>query len=149
MCIRDSRDTDARGDGHLVVAEHHRFGDALLEPFDDGEHSLLLEPVEQHRELVTAEPRCRVDAAQVAVQALTDRLEQLVAHQVTEGVVDQLEAVQVEEHHREPGPVAPLRLLHRPTAACSSPGSAGRWSSRSGATGPGSRWCSSTWTASS
>ena len=52
-------------------------------------------------ELVAAEPGHRVAAADDAPQPLAHADEQGVARVVAVGVVDGLEAVEVEEHHRE------------------------------------------------
>ena len=56
---------------------------------------------EHDRELVAAEPGQRVALAQRAAEALGDDLEQLVAVVVPERVVDLLEAVEVDEQHRD------------------------------------------------
>ena len=56
-------------------------------------------------ELVAAEPRDGVDVADGAPQVAADLLEDPVAMAVAEGVVDLLEAVQVDEEHR--GGMAP------------------------------------------
>ena len=57
--------------------------------------------VPQQHELIAAQARQRVVAPQGAAQALGDRAQQRVAGGVAERIVDQLEAVQVEEQHRE------------------------------------------------
>ena len=54
---------------------------------------------EQQGELVPAEPRGGVGGADLVAEPARDDPEQLVAVQVAQGVVDQLEPVQVEEHH--------------------------------------------------
>ncbi len=56
--------------------------------------------LEQHRELVAAHARSEVVLAQRRAQALGDRHEQRIAGGVPERVVDALEIVEVEEHHR-------------------------------------------------
>ena len=68
-------------------------------------------PLDQHRELVTAEPRDEIVGAQAMPQALGSGLQQLVAGAVAETVVDRLEAVEVEEHHGEA--VGRLALVSR------------------------------------
>ena len=55
--------------------------------------------VEQHGELVAAEPRRGVCRAHRALHAATDLGEHLVADRVTECVVDRLEVVEIEEQH--------------------------------------------------
>lgn len=52
---------------------------------------------QQNREFVAAEPGDGVVFAQAAVQAAGDRLQQLVGAHVAEGVIDRLEAIQVEQ----------------------------------------------------
>ena len=53
-----------------------------------------------HRELIAAEARDQVVAAQGPAQALGDAANQLVADRVTEGVVDVLEVVEIDVEHR-------------------------------------------------
>ena len=68
-----------------------------------GDHRRLVrvaDVVEQQRELVAAQPRDGVVGAQRRFEPSRDRLQQLVADGVPEAVVDDLEAVEVEEQHR-------------------------------------------------
>ena len=58
--------------------------------------------LEQQRELVAAEARQDLARPQAGLQAAGDRHQQAVAHEVAEAVVDVLEAVEVQEQHREP-----------------------------------------------
>ena len=67
---------------------------------DDGRLARVADVVEQERELVAAQPGDGVVRAERTFQAACDRLEQLVAAGVAEAVVDDLEAVEVEEQHR-------------------------------------------------
>ena len=67
-----------------------------------------LELVQENRELVSAEPGERVALPQARLEAARHRREQLVAHQVAETVVDDLEAVEVEIERREPAAAALL-----------------------------------------
>ncbi len=60
--------------------------------------------------------RQRVAAAQATLQSIRDGLQQPVAHRMTERIVDDLEAVEIEEHHREPSLVPP-RLRDREVQA--------------------------------
>ena len=64
-------------------------------------------------EFVAAEPRQRVAFAEQVLQALRRQLEEPVAGLVAEGVVDVLEAVEIEEQDRKPGIGArePVQLL--------------------------------------
>ena len=54
----------------------------------------------QHDELVAAQAADRVDGPHRGGEALGDRLQQEIAHPVAVGVVDVLEAVEVDEEHR-------------------------------------------------
>ena len=67
---------------------------------------------QQQRELVAAQARHRVALAQRPEQPLRDALEQAVAHAVAQRVVDDLEAVQVQEQHGQPLARA-VRVGHR------------------------------------
>ena len=62
---------------------------------------VVVEVVQEDRELVAAEPRERVALAQARFEAARRRHQQLVADQVAETVVDDLEAVQIEIEHGE------------------------------------------------
>ena len=73
---------------------------------------------------VAAEARDRIDTAHHALQALGHRAQQRVADGMTERIVDALEAVKVEEHHRQPLAAAPA-----PAPSCR--GTARDWASRS------------------
>ena len=57
--------------------------------------------LQQHGELVAAEARRGVGVARARDEALGDRAQQLVARRVADAVVDGLEAVEVDEQHRE------------------------------------------------
>ena len=59
--------------------------------------------LEQHGELVAAEPRDGVAGAQRGRDAPGERDQQVVADRVAEAVVDELEAVDVQEQHRAAG----------------------------------------------
>ena len=67
----------------------------------------------QDRELVAAEARDRLVPAQRVAQALGDGDDQLVAGGVAEAVVDDLEAVEVEEQHGDVAAAAALEPLER------------------------------------
>ncbi len=70
--------------------------------------------VEQERELVAAQARHRVVGPQRRFQPTGDGHQQLVAGRVAEAVVDDLEAVEVEEQHRRAdGGVVALRAPDR------------------------------------
>jgi hypothetical protein len=59
---------------------------------------------EHDDELIAAEAPDRVGAAHDALQAFGDGLESDVAGAVAQAVVDQLEVVEVDEHHRDSCP---------------------------------------------
>ena len=82
----------------------------------------------QDRELVAAEAGDGLVPAQRVAQALGDRDDQLVAGRVAEAVVDDLEAVEVEEQHRDVAAAAALEALERArSGGCgTAAGSAGR-----------------------
>ena len=101
------RDPDARGHGDavlLVLPELEgvleRVEQALGDQFGAGVQRELLG---DHHELVPAEAPERVGPADHAVQARGDRLQELVADGVAEGVVDALEVVEVDEQRRRTG----------------------------------------------
>ena len=62
--------------------------------------------VDQHRELVAAEPRGGVAGAQAAREPLAHDRSSVVARRVAEAVVDGLEVVEVDEQHGELAAVA-------------------------------------------
>ena len=76
----------------------HLGADALHRAVDD---LLVRLVVEDQHELVAADARHGVALAQHAAQALGHRLQQQVAGRVAEAVVDELEVVEVHEHHRD------------------------------------------------
>ena len=67
---------------------------------DPGRLPGVADVLEQHGELVAAEPRDGVAGAQAGLEPPRDRHQQLVARGVAEAVVDDLEAVEVEEERR-------------------------------------------------
>ena len=73
---------------------------------------------QQQQEIVAAEPRHGVAAAHRCDQPLADRAQHLIAAGEPERVVDQLEAVEIEDHHRQqllvaPGPLDRLASADR------------------------------------
>ena len=83
-------------------------------PLGDGDGFAERRIRREHRELVAAEAREQIGPAQAIAQPLGRLHEQQVAVMMAETVVDDLEAVQVDEHHRHLPAVlaigAPLRL---------------------------------------
>lgn len=97
---------DAGGDGHPLVIQLDRFAQAgqqlLGEP---GQLLRLLEVGDQHQKLVAPQPGRHVVVVQQSANALGQQLEQLVPGPVAQGVVDQLEAVQIDKQQGELLPV--------------------------------------------
>ena len=95
------RDADAGGDEQLVPFEMQRLRDRVKQLLrDERRVGLRLDVRDQHGEFVAAHARDGVLLAQHGAQPRADDLQQLVAEGVAEGVVDDLEAVEIEEHHR-------------------------------------------------
>ena len=108
------RDADrGRGEDFLPVdVEGHR--QLALHPLRHaGSIGGVLHALDQHRELVAAQARHRVPGAPGPLQPPRDLDEQLIARAVPERVVHHLEAVEVEEEHREPAAPASLGALQR------------------------------------
>jgi hypothetical protein len=104
---RGQGDADARRGHGLVATEFDRVGERGADPVGDGRCLRLVpHPVEQHRELVAPEPRHRVAGPDAVAQAVADGDEEPVPRRVAEGIVDQLEAVQVEEEDGDRLPLA-------------------------------------------
>ncbi len=72
--------------------------------------SAELDACEEKQELVPAQPRHRVAASDRLGQPLGHRLQDLIALLQAEGVVDDLEPVEPDEHHREHLTRAPATL---------------------------------------
>ncbi len=95
-------DTDARADPDRTIRQLERelqgVQDALRGPT-----RLIrsVQVVDEDRELVASEPGDGVEIAKRGAEALRDRDEQCVAGEVAEAVVDCLEAVEIDDHHRE------------------------------------------------
>ena len=77
---------------------------------------LVAERVQQNREFVAAEPGEHVALPQARLEPARHGDQQLVADQVAEAVVDDLEAIEVEIEHREPAAAAPLLELVEPAS---------------------------------
>ena len=105
---REQRDADAGAGVELLAVEHERLAEAVDQAARQRARLVRAPDLGlQDRELVAAEPADRVGLAQAGVQPLGDRLEQQVAAGQTEGVVDALEAVEVEQQHRRHAVGAP------------------------------------------
>ena len=100
--VQTDRDADAGVGGRLAVGQVKRRRERLQHALGDGHRVLVVEDVlAQDHELVAAKAGQRLVAAEVVPDAVGDRRQQLIAGAVTEAVVDHLEAVQVEEQHRD------------------------------------------------
>ena len=90
------------------MAGVHGLGEQLEDPLRGVRGRLALGDVlEQHGELVAAEARRDVGAADAVVEPARELDEHLVAGGVAERVVDGLEVVEVEEDHRRRARLAP------------------------------------------
>ncbi len=97
------RDADAGGHQQLVAVDRERLPESV--GHRGGDLLRLLErrdALEQHRELVAAEPRDRVGRARALHQPLRGGLQQPVADVVPERVVHVLEVVEVDHQDRQP-----------------------------------------------
>ncbi len=115
---RMHNDADARPDGQLASRDRHRLSQLLVQPVGHLDGLLLARGVEQHGELVAAEPRQRVAGAHGRGEALGHGPQQLVAGVVAQAVVHLLEAVEVHEQHRQrrPGALGARHGLVEPVA---------------------------------
>ena len=94
------RDPDRGADEQLAPVDHERRLQAVQDALgDDRGLARVADVVEQERELVAGEPGDGVVRPQRGLQPSRHRLQQLVAARVAEAVVDDLEAVEVEEQH--------------------------------------------------
>ena len=96
-------DADARGDVKIVLVDGMRLRHRLQHSSCAvmAASSGLFHFRKQHDEFVAALPADRVRAAHAIHQALGDGLQQLVADRMAQGIVDVLEAVQIQEQHRD------------------------------------------------
>jgi hypothetical protein len=96
--VSGDRDPDARGDELLGRAELERPAQCFGHALGDADRQLgLREVVADHAELVAAEARDRVTGAQHVGEPRGQHAQQLIPGAVPERVVDELEAVEVEE----------------------------------------------------
>ena len=105
---RKKRDADAGGDEQLRPFDLQRQRDRVEHLLRDLRRGVgRLQIGQQDGELVAAHARDRVLLAQRRLQPRGDRFQQLVAGRMAERVVDDLEAIEIEKHHRQ-------RMLHAP-----------------------------------
>ncbi len=94
----DHRDADRRVQIDVLLADRERELQALEHAIGNGLRLVLVvQALEQERELVAAEPGDGVAWSQALRQPLRRRQQDLVADEMAERVVDDLEAVEVEE----------------------------------------------------
>ncbi|MNL35831.1 hypothetical protein D3C87_1578830 [compost metagenome] len=70
-------------------------------PLGDFNHHLQRRLGREHRKLVAAEARQHIGFAQAAAQTVGSLHQQQVTKMMAEAVVDHLETVEVDEHHRQ------------------------------------------------
>src|SRR6185369_9840410 len=99
-----------------LVPDEAELADELAQVLGGAQRLVHRAALEQHAELVAAEPRERVAPANLRFEQRADLLEQRVAGVVAARVVHNLELVEVEIEHRVRS-LARLRALERPLEA--------------------------------
>ena len=106
---RTGRYADAGRRYNLVVAEANRAHKRLLDTICNGGRLFhVLHTVQENDELITPEARDGIVGSDNLAQPPCDGHQQLVAQRVTQAVVDHLEAIEVQEEHREDVITAPV-----------------------------------------
>ena len=95
---------------HTRSASSTGADERVQQPLGDLLAVVVVDVLEQHRELVAAEPRGEVAGAHRGGDPVGDRHQHRVAGRVAVLVVDRLEVVEVEEQHRRLAALAPQRL---------------------------------------
>src|SRR5690349_6286186 len=96
------RDADARGREYLRLPDRHRCAQCRMEPLGHAcSVTRLAHFFEEQRELVATEARQSVHGAEAGAEPARRLDEQLVAGEVAERVVHDLEMIEVDEEHRE------------------------------------------------
>ena len=99
--VRRERDTDARADAGAHLVQDERLADLAEDALGDRGGRVGV-GVDQHdREFVAAQTKDRAGRRHRPREARTELTQQLVAGRVTEGVVDLLEVVEVDEEERQ------------------------------------------------
>src|SRR5690606_1815089 len=106
------RDADARRHVQPLAPGTERLVERLLDPVRDA-HRRLAVPhvVDEYGELVAAQPCECVLRTEQELEATGNVDQQAVTRRMTEAVVDDLEAVQVNEQHGEAEGRTPLRVV--------------------------------------
>ena len=94
-------DPDAQRHLNVAVADPQRPLEAREQPLADDDRLALVAHLEEHRELVPAEPRHGVAPAGAGGELAADGDQDRVAHRMAEAVVDRLEAVDVDRDDRD------------------------------------------------
>ena len=99
--LREDADPEAGADEEFLMIDGQRRGQAGEDALGRaGGELLVVDVFDQDHEFIAAEAGDGVLLAHAVEQARGDLLEHRVAHRVTKGVVDVLEVVEVEKHHR-------------------------------------------------
>ncbi len=96
-----------REGAELLVSQQH-----VLQTQPDRAPGLGLGGLQQQGELVAAEAKRLIRAADAVGQQLGEAAQHQIAHRVTPGVVDLLEAVEIQQYQHQPVRL-PAVLLHR------------------------------------
>ena len=112
--VREQRDADAGACGQLVAVHLRRRPQHVQQLLRDPRRGLGTgRAQEQHHELVAAQPCDRVALAQLLDEPVGDTLDDLVPGDQPQRIVDQLEPVEIDQHHRQQlaGATRPLDRL--------------------------------------
>ena len=111
--LRIQADTDAGIDVHLLPGRQREGFDQQRKQNLGGRCGILgsVQVLQHHQELIATEPRQGILVAQALAHALGDGTQQFITDRMAETVVDVLEAVQIDEQHAHPLPIA-MRPFH-------------------------------------
>ncbi|MCY1398059.1 hypothetical protein D9M71_130850 [compost metagenome] len=98
---REHGDTDTGGNLQALLAHPEWPRDEIDLVGSDAWRIIGFRQLHQQHELIAAYARQRVLAMEIGAQAQAHFAQQLVAHMVAEGIVDRLEAIQVNKHQGE------------------------------------------------
>ena len=106
------RNPDARRGEDFPASNRKRPAQRLLDAECDGVGlRLVIEPVQEDRELVAAEPGQGISRPQTGFEPPRYGRQELVADEVAQAVVDDLEAIEIEVQSREPAAAVFLEFL--------------------------------------
>ena len=92
--------------------------------------ALVPDILEQKNELVSPKPCHRITGAPARLEPAADHLQQLIPDQVSEAVIDRLEAIEIEIEHGKHTLGAPFRPFDRPSQAIEEQGAVGELGQR-------------------